>query len=209
MEGEAGVADLALSLEAVEELTDAQGLDLGPALGVERVHEVKIDVIGLQALQLLVKEALQILFLFHQPGRQLRCDGDLFAVAVLQRLAHDPLALLAQVDVRRIQVRHAAVDRGADDADGVLLVDDLFAVLFHHGEAHAAQAKGRTRNAQLAKGTHFHTHLSSSSVFFATIFIIIPFGRGRNPLFGPPRAAPCRGCKFVVYSYRKGGRMDP
>ena len=119
------------------------------------MHQVEVDVVGLQLLQLLVQQRLHFRPVVHVLRGHLGGDGDPVPVAVLQRLAQHDLRRAVEVDVGRVQVGHAAVHGAADQGDGLLLVDDAVAG-GRAVEAHAAQAEGRALDAQLAEVAVFH-----------------------------------------------------
>ena len=155
MEGEALVADLSGFLHIVEEFRGADGLEVFPALAVDAVHQVKVDVVGLQFVQFFIQQRLHAGAVMDSMLRHLGRDGHLVAVAVLKGFAENDLGRLVQVDVGGIHIRHATVDRTTDQADRFLLVDDAVAGSLPV-KAHAAQAESRGLDTQFAHGTVFH-----------------------------------------------------
>jgi hypothetical protein len=86
VERKAGVPDPAVGQGVVEEPGHVHLLHDVPAVPGEPVDQVIVDVIGLQFLQLLVQVSVHALPLLDEPGRQLRRQADLFAVAGLAAL---------------------------------------------------------------------------------------------------------------------------
>ena len=109
--GHPGEADLALLLRAAREL---RPLGVPHHLGiVDRVVEVDVDVVGLQAAQALL-EPLEDLFATHRRRRLgLRDEHDLVASAG-QCTAEGLLGFTALVCVRGVEVGDAAVERVVD-----------------------------------------------------------------------------------------------
>ena len=138
VEGEAGVANLALGKGLREELLVIQFLHLLETVLVHRVKDVEVHMVGLKLFQLLVQELHHILIAADIPAGQLGGQDDLLAVAVLQSLANHDLALTAVVGVSSVDIGHAAVDGVANHADGLRLVD--LSVRFA-GKTHAAKAQ--------------------------------------------------------------------
>ncbi len=125
----------------LDPIQDTQVVYFVPALGAQGVHQVKVDVIGLQPVELLGKEALEIGLFIDQPLGQLGCQGYFLAVAVLQGPPDKAFAVAAVVAVGGVDVIHAAVDGIAQHAHGFRLVD-LGIISVKNGQAHAAKAQG-------------------------------------------------------------------
>ena len=142
MEGKAQIPNLPFraGLLGLGEQVEFQHL-VFPAVQAEGVHQVKVDVVGLQALQLVVEEEVEILLLFHREHRHFGGQVDLFPVAVPQGLAHQRLAGLVVIKIGGVDVVHAAVDGVADHADGPGLVDAVVGLPFQNRHAHAAKAQ--------------------------------------------------------------------
>lgn len=120
-----------------------------PTTAVQGMEQVKIDMIGLQALELLCQQAVEIVFSLIHPGRRLGGQIDLVAVATRQRLTHDLLGVAAYVVERGIDVVDAVVDGVVHhfdgffdihffDARGVACLATFFQRKAHHAEAERA-----------------------------------------------------------------------
>ena len=140
MEGETFEADLSRLLHVIEKLRRADGLEVFPFLLVDAMHQIEIDVVGLEFLQFLVKHGLHLCTVMHQLRRHLGRDRDLVAVAVLKSLAHYYLGSLVQIDICGINIGHSAVNRAADQRDGLLLVYNAVS-RGRAVKAHAAKAE--------------------------------------------------------------------
>ena len=113
------------------------------------MEQVEIDMIGLQTLELLCEQAIEIVFGLVHPGRRLGGQIDLVAVATRQRLTHDLLGVAAYVVERGIDVVDAVIDGVVHhfdgffdihffDARGVACLATFFQRKAHHAEAERA-----------------------------------------------------------------------
>ena len=75
----------------VQELGDPELMDLLPHLPRQAVHEVEVDMIGLQALQLLIEEPVHVRPGLDEPTRQLGRQENVRPLA-FQGLAQEHLA---------------------------------------------------------------------------------------------------------------------
>ena len=155
MEREALVADFPRFFHVVKKLRRADGLEVFPLLLIDAVHEVEVDVVGLQLAEFLAQERFHGGPVVHRFAGHLGGDGHLLAVAVLQGFAQHDLGCSAQIHIRGVQIRHAAVNGPADEGNRFCLVNHTVpgccAV-----KAHAAQTECRCFNAQFSHGTVFH-----------------------------------------------------
>ena len=155
VEGEALIADLPGLFHVVKELRRADGFEVFPLFPVDAVHQVKVDMVGLELAQLLVQQRFHARPVAHRLGGHFGGDGHAVAVAVPQGFARHDLRGLVQIHVSGVQIGHAAVDGPADQGDRFLLVDHAVA----GGRAvktHAAQPEGGGLDAQFAHGAVLH-----------------------------------------------------
>ena len=104
MEGEAEVTDGALLALAAEEFIDAQRLALLKVCLILRVQEIEIDVIGLQLLQLVVEDALDILCGLGHPNGHFVGQIVACAVMICQRFAQKTLGVALMIHVGGVDV---------------------------------------------------------------------------------------------------------
>ncbi len=162
MEREADVAHLAAGLRAHHALHGIVAHGLLPTAAVHGMQQVIVYVGGLQALQLLVQEPVEIFRSLVQPCGRFRGDAHLFTQTALERLPQDALRIAADVVVGRVEVVDAAFDGIVDHLDGrfnVHLVDGVAVHRFAaalHGQAHHAKAQGRNLHSGVAKRARFH-----------------------------------------------------
>ena len=136
----ADVADLALVDEVGER---AEGL-LDVGVGARAVDLVEVDPVGVQAAQRVLDRpddpapgaALPVGVLAHG-AVELGGQDDVVAAA-LEGLADDLLGLALGVDVGGVDEVDAGVQRGVDDADGVVVVGVAPGAEHHRAEAHLA-----------------------------------------------------------------------
>ena len=117
MEGEAGIAHLALRDSFSIEAFVVQLLHCVHALVVHCVKNVKVHIGGIELFQLLVEKLHHVLMRLDEPDGQLCCQDDLLAVAVLERLADNNFAFAAVIRIRRVDVADAVVDGVANHAN--------------------------------------------------------------------------------------------
>ena len=99
--------------------------------------------------QLLVEDPVKVGILVDGPDRQLGRQPHLLAVAILQRLAHQHLALAAMVGISGIQIVHAVIDGPAQHAHSLRLVN--LVVGAEGRQAHTAESQRRDLPIQLTK----------------------------------------------------------
>ena len=145
MDGKTFVKYFALFLHLFKELKPLQLFDLAPDAWAEVVQHVDVNIIGLETQQLLVEEFFHVLVFVHIDHWAFRHKVSPVAVAASQRFADQLFA--ARIDVGRVKVVHAAVDRAANDVYGLRLVG---------GQPHAAEAEARHPHAGPAKIDIFH-----------------------------------------------------
>ena len=138
MEREARVPDPAVGNRRVQEIRDAQVCEVIPELPAEPVHQVIVDVVGLQLCELLIEEFVHVRPGRDHPGGQLGCDVHLLPVPARKRPAHEGLALAGMVGVCRVHVVHAVVD-GVPEHLGCEGFVDL--AVLPYRQAHAAEAE--------------------------------------------------------------------
>ena len=100
------------------------------------VHKVIVDMVGLQAAQLLVEKPIEILRAFARSMRQLGCEQNLVAQAqAFKRSAH--ASLVAGIEIGRVQIINPLLHRTGDDGIGRLRIG----VSRRTGKPHAAQTQ--------------------------------------------------------------------
>ena len=107
---------------------------------MDQIHINTSAVSLTQAFQLLVKESVHIFFRFSEPDRELVCDDDFLAVAILQGLTDDDFALAAVIGITGIDVVNALIDGIPDEIDTVFLI--YVHLLICH-QPHNAQSQKR------------------------------------------------------------------
>ena len=115
VEGKALVADLAGPLHVFKELRRADGFESLPLFPVDAVHQIEVDVIRLQLLQLALQQRLHLRPVVNMLQRHLGGDGDPVAVTAAQGLAQNDLRSLVQVHKGGVQIGHAPVDSLTDE----------------------------------------------------------------------------------------------
>ena len=140
MVGESDVADLARGFLFRDPFPDAQRHKLLPLGEVgELVHQVVVDVAGLEPPELFVEIPVDGIPLLDQVLRQFGRNADLVADAV----AGDDLperGFAARVDVRRVVIVHASAEGGHDlllrlfDVDGAAFPAETHAPVAQDGE---------------------------------------------------------------------------
>ena len=152
VEGESDVPNLPGRLLAFDPLPDAQPAQARPGRGViEHMHEVIIDMVGLQALQLLPEIPLRVPCLADIVLGKLRRDIDPVPEAVLlQERAEAHLA--AGIDVGRVEI----VDAAPDGKRHLLLRLLLVNAAAPARKAHASEAEGGKLLAALRADSVLH-----------------------------------------------------
>jgi len=131
-----------------------------PISCVERVEQVKIDVVCLKPFELAVEITVKILLRFDQPGGHFCCQVYLFTVAILQHASNKGLALLRVIGPGGIHIVQALIDRPAQHCGSKRFVDPGV-VAIDDRQTHAAKAQRGNFQIQLSKFSIFH--LSSIS----------------------------------------------
>ena len=123
------------------------------------MHQIEVDVVGLKLMKLFLQQCFHVRAIVDVFRGHLGGDGHALAIAVPEGLSQYGLGGPFKVDVGGVQIGHTAVNGAADEADGLLLVDNAVA---GRGsvEAHAAQAKCRSLDPQLSKVAVFHRSTS-------------------------------------------------
>lgn len=162
MEREPDMAHAPIRLGAHHRLDGAVALRLLPTAAVQRMQQVEVEVIHVQALELDAQEPVEVLRRLIEPRRRFAGDVHTLAVAVFERASQDHFGTAAQIVVGRVKIVDAAVDRVADHRDGRVDVDSidadgivrLAAVL--ERQAHHAESQRRHLDARLPHCAQFH-----------------------------------------------------
>ena len=165
--GKADLPDAALGFAGGNPVLDAQGFQVFP-LGIigEHVHEVIVDMVGAEALQLLPEGLVDGLLAAHHVLGQL--GGDVHTVPDAVFLQNAAQALLAAgVDVGGVEIVDAPVNGQQHLAGSLVIVDG--GALF--GKAHTAEAQ-LGDGVAVAVGTVLHgMTLLLGRRFFYTILL--------------------------------------
>ena len=155
MEGKADVADLSLCLRLFHM---GQNIVLHhiilPALITEGVQQVAVDVVGLQPLQLLIQDALEILLTGQSGHGHLGGQSHLLPVAIPKAQPCDPLTV--GIDIGSVHICKTVVDGAAQGPDGPLLINGAVSTLF---QTHHAEAQNGGRQAGIAEFPIFHINI--------------------------------------------------
>ena len=123
MKRKSEVSDLSLRAQPLTVPKNVKLLRKPPAILPQRMHQIKIDMILLQALELLRKNALHIRDRLYRPQRQLCRQIIRIPRIPCKRLARDHLAHAAVVRIRRVKVCDPRLVRPVDHGKRFLLVD--------------------------------------------------------------------------------------
>ena len=123
VEGKAEVANPSVGFGSLGAAQQAQLLNFRPGIAVQSMQQVKINRLGLQALQLLVEQAVEIGAFLDQPDGRLGGDAHPFAVAILQGFAQGDFAHLIVIHVGGIEIVDPGLDGRADHLGDFCLVD--------------------------------------------------------------------------------------
>ena len=137
------------------QLEHAQITHLGPTLCVQPVQKIKVNVVGLQFLQLLVEVPVKILGGFDQPTGQLGCQLDPFSVSAFERPPEEPLTVSAMIGIGRVNIVHAVVNGIVDHACRFRLVN-VGAVASCCWESHTPESQRRAFPIQSSKFAVLH-----------------------------------------------------
>ena len=157
MEREARIANLALAQHIVHELLIVERLYVMETLLIERVQQIEIQMIGLQAAQLLVKQTLHVVVGLDQPYGQFAGKRYLFAIAVPERLSNQHFTHAPMIAIGGIDIRYAVVDCIAYKCDCFRLV---YRAVFVGRQAHTANAEQRGIDVRTGKIAMFHNYSS-------------------------------------------------
>ena len=131
--------------------------NVAPARTVQRVHQVEVNVIRLQLLQLLAQHPVKILRSLHHPHRQLGGHLHPLAKSSRQRLAQHHLALPRVIWVGGVKVIHAALNGATNHGNGFVLQNVRTQPLpVARGKPHTAKTQSRTLPLKLAKIAVLH-----------------------------------------------------
>ena len=111
-------------------LPHAEVANLEQALLVQRVQQVKVNVVGLELAELFVQQPVKVVRTLDLPAGQFGGQvHPLTIIAVLEGTAHDHFALPAVVGVSGVDIVHALVD-------GVVQHGAEFVAGFRRGHGH-------------------------------------------------------------------------
>ena len=110
VEGKADITDLSGLTHGLHERKHIQLFYLFPGFLVQGMQKIKIHMIHSQALQLLVKNSLYILFFLQLPDRKFCGQIEGIPVIFFQYLTHKRLAVSIVIRVSRIDIGNAGLD---------------------------------------------------------------------------------------------------
>ena len=138
MEGEAEMANLSLSLH-FPEIFDAAALEHGllPTV-LNAVEQIEIDIIRVQAFQLLSKLGAEI-----RIGLKIELICQKIAVPGIfrQGFGQKGFRMAAVINVGGVEVIDSALDTAADDFPGGFEIKGLALLIFLHGQTHGPHAQ--------------------------------------------------------------------
>ena len=150
-----------------------------PFLFVQGVQEVKVHMVGVQLLQLLVQDAVEIPFRLNQDNRALGGQIHLFPVAIGQGFSHQGFTGPAVVRVSGIHIVDAAVNGVTDQPDGFFFINiGTQRDSVGGGQTHGAKSQGGNFNPGISKFAVIH----KLSPFFpvSTTAFLAPSGDGKG-----------------------------
>ena len=131
--------------------------NVGPPALVERVDQVKVDVVGLELCELFIQKAVEVRRPLHHPGGELGRQPNLLAISILERPANDELALAIVIGIGSVDVIHAVIDGVTQHANRFGFIDiGAAALAIGARESHAAEAQGGGFPIQLSKRAILH-----------------------------------------------------
>ena len=154
--GKAEISDASGGLLLPQPVHDAQFLGLLVPGFVQRVQQVKVDVLHPQPLELLFKDALGIGKALADPQRHLGGQVEAAALPFGNDPAHKGFALAVVVGVGRVKVVHAGGLCGVEQGFGPGLVD---AAVCPGGKAHASVAQQGSAERFVVPVAVFHNSL--------------------------------------------------
>ncbi len=112
-----------------------------PAVLVQRMQQVEINVVRLQLAELFVQKPVKILGTFYFPARQLGGQAHPLAVTTgLEDASHEQLALAAMIRISGVNIIHSLVDGMVHHASRLRFIDICGGAV--GGQAHTAKAQG-------------------------------------------------------------------
>ena len=156
MEGEACIPDFPGSLGLVHEIQHTQIVHLLPAVLIQSMYQIEVDIVRFQTGQGFVQDSVHVFSGIAGPCGKLGGDIHLFPVAVPQCVAQCGFVLLIGIDICGIHIVYAVINGIPDGGGGNAFIHHFHAVHCGHGETHAAYAERRDFNSQLLNFPHFH-----------------------------------------------------
>ena len=161
MAGKAEISDASGGLLLPQPVHDAQFLGLLVPGFVQRVQQVKVDVLHPQPLELLFKDALSIGKALAGPQRHLGGQVEAAALPFGNDPAHERLALAVVVGVGRVKVVHTGGLCSVEQGFGPGLVD---AAVCPGGKAHAPVAQQGSAERFVVPVAVFHNSLVQQGI---------------------------------------------
>ena len=99
------------SFHFLEERHEVELFDALPVRLVDAVHQIHIDIVGVETFELCLEHLLHVLFVLCEPDRHLVREKDLFAVTIPERFAYEPFALAVVVSECCVDIVYAGIYR--------------------------------------------------------------------------------------------------
>src|SRR5665647_2086461 len=130
------MADPAISNRIVEKVRNAEPREVLPEHCVEPVHQVKINMIGVQPDQLLIEVLIHVTTRCNQPAGKLRGEVNFFTIPAGECPADKGFTLTIMIRICRINIIHPVIDGIPEHLRCMVLID---LPIFLHGESHAPE----------------------------------------------------------------------
>ena len=156
-------------------LAHTQIAQLGPMVLVQRVQQVKVDMVDLQPPKLYVQVLVEIIGGLDLPTGHLGRQLDLVSVPTLECGAQEGLAVPAVIGIGGIHIVDAVVD-GIVEHFGRL---DHFYLVVLGREAHRAKPESGHFEIQFSELSIFHFYFSSN--LFELSLLLVPLRPGVEP----------------------------
>ena len=135
--------------------------DVRPPRFIQRMDQVKVDVVCLQLSQLLIQKTIEIRRLLHHPCRELGREAHLFAISISERLANNQFAFAFVIGIRGVDVIHAMIDGRTQHPRRFSFVDVRAAPLpICAREPHGAKSQRRSLPVQFSELAILHDRAS-------------------------------------------------
>ena len=118
------------------------------------MEQIEINVVGLQALELIFQKDVKVLGLFHSKHRHFGGQVYFIPITIFQCFAHQRLTLLVVIKIGGVYIIHPRINGAAEHPDGLGLVNGFS--VFQQGKAHTAKSQRRNGNAGISHFSILH-----------------------------------------------------